>query len=113
MKIPQKLTAAATIALAIFAGAAQAAYGTDQVPKTLPTVLAAAEAPCVVTGYSWHAQQGMAARKITSDEVENLVHFNCGSAKWQGPPYNSWLFLGKRIGVTTNDYGYVITVFLR
>lgn len=55
----------------------------------------------------------MAARGITSDEVESVVHYNCGSASWQGPPKNTWLYLGKRIGVAANDNGYVVTAFVR
>lgn len=112
----RKLAGASAITLAVCAGvgASQVAYAADQAPDVgQHQTVALPGAPCVVTGYSFHAQQQMAARKITSDEVESLVHYTCNSATWQGPPKNTWLYLGKRIGVAANDNGYVVTAFLR
>lgn len=68
-----------------------------------------AGAPCIVTGYSYHAQQMIAERRISSDHVESVVYSTCSGAKRQSN--GTWRYRSKAITVITNDNGYVITVW--
>ncbi|MFK8906948.1 DUF4258 domain-containing protein [Streptomyces sp. YS-3] len=65
--------------------------------------------PCIVTGYSYHAQQRMAERRISSDEVENLVYSTCGKARKQSD--GTWKYTGRKLIVICNDNGYVVTLW--
>jgi hypothetical protein len=92
-------------ALFISTGIAQAA----PVAPPEPTVHVQAGAKCFVSGYSYHAQQQMAARRITSDHVENVVHSTCSRAKKQSN--GTWKYTDRKITVIANDNGYVVTVW--
>jgi hypothetical protein len=109
----QRILAAAVMVSAIAAGSATAAAtppmtaGGPQVASL--AVQAAAGAPCVVTGYTLHAQQQMAARNISSDQVENVVHDTCSRATWR-QSNSTWQYTDGRIRVSANTNGYVVTV---
>lgn len=71
-----------------------------------------AKAPCVVTGYTLHADQQMASRRITSDYVENVVYKYCSRAKFRASN-STWQYSDGKIVVSANSNGYVITVIRR
>jgi hypothetical protein len=113
----QRILAAAVMVSAIAAGSATAATtatppmtaGGAQVTSLALQVQAAGRAPCVVTGYTLHAEQQMAARNISSDQVENVVHDTCSRATWR-PSNSTWQYTDGRIRVSANTNGYVVTV---
>lgn len=97
-----RMCAAVLAALFIATGTAQAAL-----PE--PVLQVQAGAPCFVSGYSLHAQEQMAARRITSDHVENVVHGTCSRAKKQSN--KTWKYTDRKITVVANGNGYVVTVW--
>lgn len=88
----------------IATGIAQAAP-----PEPAQQLQVQAGAPCFVSGYSLHAQEQMAARRITSDHVENVVHGTCSRAKRQSN--GTWKYTDRKITVVANNNGYVVTVW--
>ncbi|MBB5912546.1 hypothetical protein BJY24_001413 [Nocardia transvalensis] len=105
------LTVAAAVAL-FTGGIGVVAHAAPAAPGVIDQVDDAAGAPCVVTGYSWHARQEMAAENITSDYVEQVVLNTCHSAKWQ-KGNKTWKYTTGRGGlsVVANGNGYVVTVW--
>ncbi|WP_214408481.1 DUF4258 domain-containing protein [Sphaerisporangium fuscum] len=71
-----------------------------------------AGAPCIVTGYSSHALDEMAADHIGTETVENIVYNTCSRARKQSDgtyKYNA----GGKIVVICNAQGRVVTVWRR
>ena len=101
--------AALVAAGALLLGSVACAQATETSRGPSQEQVAQLKAPCLVTGYSYHAQQEMAADGISSDYVEQVVHDTCGSAKRQGN--GNWRFQTRYITVITNNNGYVVTVW--
>ncbi|MFD1044438.1 hypothetical protein ACFQ1S_01940, partial [Kibdelosporangium lantanae] len=74
-----------------------------------PSVTILAGASCIVTGYTLHAEQEMAADSITSDHVENVVHNTCSRAKKQSN--GRYKYTDGKITVIAEPSGYVVTVW--
>ncbi|MEO5875295.1 MAG: hypothetical protein ABIS86_05080 [Streptosporangiaceae bacterium] len=97
------------------AGAAILLFASGGVAAAAPAIGSAHEvatragASCIVTGYSLHADQEMAADGISSDYVEQVVYQQCRSAKKQGN--GTWKYTTKYITVIANSNGYIITVW--
>jgi hypothetical protein len=106
---------ATVVALAAMAGTASA-HGV-QSPSAYPAhgpgieAHAASGASCVVTGYTLHAMQEMAADGIGSDYVEDVVHSKCSSARKQSN--GRYFYTDGKIVVIAEPDGYVVTVYRR
>jgi hypothetical protein len=117
VSILQRTGKALAIALVVLAGTSEANYTAINVsPVTVSSPLTTSgfpteDASCIVTGYSLHAQEQMAARGITSDEVENVVYYGCDRAVPQSN--GTYRYDGQRIGVSVNPAGYVVTAYVR
>lgn len=110
MRLVQRLTVGAVIVLATGAGVAQAANAAVELGTTTTgSVVILASAPCIVTGYSLHAMQEMAADHIGSDQVETVVHNTCSRARKQSN--GTWKYTDGKITVIANDNGYIVTVW--
>lgn len=111
MKLLPRLAAGVAITLATAAGTVQVADAAVG-PGTAVTggvMTIQASAPCVVTGYSLHAMDEMAADRIGSDQVENVVHSTCSRARRQSN--NTWRYTNGKITVIANNNGYIVTVW--
>jgi len=97
---------AATVVLFLGGGAAAHAAAPPAAPSTgrAQPVELRAGAPCVVTGYSLHAQQEMDKDHIGSDYVENVVYEYCRRATWQKHK-KTWRYTDRKIVVIANTNG--------
>jgi hypothetical protein len=102
--------ASAPLFVLVGAGAANAATPVSPAVNRVQPAELQAGAPCVVTGYSLHAQQEMAKDHIGSDHVENVVHDYCHRATWQKSK-KTWRYTDRRIVVIANVNGYVVTAW--
>lgn len=110
MSTPGRILAGIAIMLTTGLGPAQIANATVEsgtTPASTTTVLAGA--PCIVTGYSLHAEQEMAADHITSDHVETVVYNTCSRAKKQSN--GRYKYTDGKITVIAEPSGYVVTAW--
>lgn len=112
MKTLSRLAAAAAFTATAGLGTALAADAATA-PATSPDslVIPFVTAPCIVTGYSWHAEQEMAADHIGSDYVEHVVYTRCRTARRQSN--GTWKYTDGKIAVIANNNGYIVTVWRR
>jgi hypothetical protein len=110
MKTLGRLTAGAVLILATGLGAPQfanAAVVTEAAPAS--SAIPMAGASCIVTGYTLHAEEEMAKDRITSDQVETVVHNTCRNARKQSN--GRYKYTDGKITVIAEQTGYVITVW--
>lgn len=111
MKALARLPVGAALVLAAGFGSAQianASVATVTAPAS-SAISIAAGAPCIVTGYSLHAEEEMAADSITSDQVESVVHSTCSKARKQSN--GTFKYTNGKITVIANSNGYIVTVW--
>jgi hypothetical protein len=109
MKTISRLVAGFAIMLVTAAGTVELANAAQAPATSQAPVSIMAGASCIVTGYTLHAEQEMAADSIGSDYVETVVHNTCGKAKKQSN--GRYKYTDGKITVIAEPSGYVVTVW--
>ncbi|MET9026166.1 DUF4258 domain-containing protein [Nocardia sp. NPDC004168] len=100
----------AAAASAVVPGASSAVVLSER-PATVTEIdfdAVAGRRPHYIAGYTDHARQRMAERRINEDQVESAIYSHY-EGQWQ-PEHRTWLVTWGGVSVAINEDAYIVTV---